>query len=476
MNGHKTKKDLLKIAVIASAIIFTLVLVLLFLSSKDSLALSIEDGETLTLEYGIDEVPVVTALYWESAFDKEGLPVTVISEGQVDETSLGTYTVSYSASHKDKTVEATQTIIIQDTTGPEITLNGGETGYYSPGFTYTEQGFTAIDNYDGDVTDNVTISETDDSITYTVSDSFGNTTTIVRQLECKDVVAPVITLNGGENIQLPQNLPYTDEGATAVDDVDGDLTDAIKVTGSIDTSVLGEQTLTYAVTDSSGNITELQRIVEIIRPESNGKSIYLSFDDGPGPYTEQLLDILDKYDVKVTFFVTNQFSDYQDMIGEAHRRGHTIAMHTYSHKFEQIYASESAYYDDLNKIKAICEEQTGVSPTIVRFPGGTSNATSKKYCYGIMTALTQSIPANGYQYCDWNVDSMDAGGAKTASEVAQNVISAVPNFKNSFVLQHDTKLFSVEAVEEIITWGLANGYTFKPMDADSPMFHHPPSN
>ena len=93
-----------------------------------------------------------------------------------------------------------------------------------------------------------------------------------------------------------------------------------------------------------------------------------------------------------------------------------------------------------------------------------------------MTALTQSIPANGYQYCDWNIDSMDAGGARTASEVARNVISKLPKFQNSFVLQHDTKKFSVEAVDEIICWGLANGYTFMPMDANSPMFHHPPVN
>lgn len=561
MKRLKKNENLYKIIALASVCVCILAVVLIFFLTKDSLELSAKDGETITLEYGIDTVPAVTALYWDSVFDKEGTTVPVTSEGNVDETALGTYTITYSATYKKLSTSATQTIIIQDTTAPVITLTGGEIGYYSPGYTYTESGFTAIDNYDGDITDKVVSTQTEDSITYTVTDSLGNATTITRKLECKDVVAPVLTLNDGDHLEIARGSTFKDPGATALDDVDGDLTASITVSGNIDTSVYGEQSLTYSVTDSSGNISELQRnvVVKELTPpeltlsggsrifvklgdsysepgysatdnadgdltskvvvngsvdtskigsytitytstdssnnvstqkrtvyvyapqgstnvEPNGKIVYLSFDDGPGPYTQQLLDILDKYNVKVTFFVTNQFSDYQYLIGEAYRRGHTIAMHTYSHKFDVIYTSESAYFNDLNQIQAICEAQTGVSPTIVRFPGGTSNTTSKKYCPGIMTALTQSLPANGYQYCDWNVDSKDAGGATTSSAVANNVISAIPNFQNSFVLQHDTKQYSVLAVEEIICWGLANGYTFMPMDANTPMYHHPTNN
>ncbi len=535
--------------------------VLIFCFQKDSLKLSIEDGETITLEYGIDSIPPVTALYWDSVFDREGSIVPVTSIGDIDETAPGTYTVTYSASFEKHEVSATRTIVIQDTTAPELTLTGGDIGYYSPGYTYTETGFTAMDNYDGDLTDKVITTQNNDSITYTITDSFGNTATATRRLECKDVVPPVITLSGENRLEITHGSTFTDPGASASDDVDGDLTASITVTGHIDTYTYGEQTLTYTVEDSSGNRRELSRhvvVTELTPPEltlsgsdriflklgetytepgysavdnadgnisagvvvagsvdtntvgaytvtytstdssnnsvsktrtifvyapqgsaevdPNGKVVYLSFDDGPGPYTQQLLDILDKYNVKVTFFVTNQFPDYQNMIGEAHRRGHTIAMHTYSHDFDRLYADETAYYNDLNQIKAICESQTGVSPTIIRFPGGTSNTTSKKYCPGIMTALTQSVPANGYQYCDWNVDSMDAGGAQSASTVANNVISGIAKYQNSFVLQHDTKKYSVEAVEEIICWGLANGYTFMPMDANSPMVHHPVNN
>lgn len=549
-----------KLALITGIVSIIFIGALLFLT-KDSIELSVKDGETITLEYGIDEVPAVTGLYWESFFDKEGDIVPVTSQGDVDTTSLGTYSVTYTASYEQQSVSATQTIIIQDTTAPEITLTGGETDYYSPGYSYIESGYTAIDNYDGDITDRVVTTQTDNSITYTVSDSLGNSTTVTRKIECKDVVPPTITLNGEEHIELAYGDAFSDAGAMAIDDVDGNLTSSMTVSGSVDSTVYGEQYITYTVTDSAGNVSERQRIIVVKEStppelslsgderifiklgetytdpgysatdnadgditakvavdgtvdtekigayyltytatdsshntttqtrsvfvyaplensdiEPNGKVVYLSFDDGPGPYTEQLLDILDKYNVKVTFFVTNQYSDYQYLIGEAHRRGHTIAMHTYSHVFSNLYANESAYYEDLNKIQSICEEQTGVSPTIVRFPGGTSNVVSKNYCNGIMSALIQSLPANGYQYCDWNIDSMDAGGAKTAEEVTQNVLSAIPDFKNSFVLQHDTKEFSVEAVEEIIRWGLENGYTFMPMNAKTPMFHHPVNN
>lgn len=250
----------------------------------------------------------------------------------------------------------------------------------------------------------------------------------------------------------------------------------------MDTSKKGNYTVKYEVADSSGNIAtatrsvyvyENQKDVESVNP--GDKVVYLTFDDGPGPYTEQLLNILDKYGVKVTFFVTNQRPDYRNMIGEAYRRGHTIALHTYSHQYS-IYTSEETYYADLQKMEDICVEQTGVKPTIVRFPGGTSNTISRNYCTGIMSKLSESLAYHGYLYCDWNVSSEDAGGAKTSAQVAQNVINGIKNYNVSIVLQHDIHKFSVEAVEEIIVWGLSNGYTFLPLTEDSPMSHHRANN
>lgn len=301
----------------------------------------------------------------------------------------------------------------------------------------------------------------------------------------RDTTAPVITLSGEGECVINWGDTYIDPGFSAIDNVDGDITASVKVEGTINSKIFGPQLLLYTVADTSGNITSTFRMVsvqefprqteeQIANPP--GKVVYLTFDDGPSKYTTVLLDILDKYNVSATFFVTNQFSAYQDMIGETHRRGHTIAMHTYSHKFQNIYTSERAYYEDLNKIRAICEAQTGVTPKIVRFPGGTSNMISKKYCSGIMSKLSKSLGKNGYFYCDWNVDSNDAGGTKTVEGVAANVIAGIQKKDTAVVLQHDTYLYSIEAVEEIIIWGLANGYTFLPLTEESPMVHHPVKN
>ena len=93
-----------------------------------------------------------------------------------------------------------------------------------------------------------------------------------------------------------------------------------------------------------------------------------------------------------------------------------------------------------------------------------------------MTALSQSISHFGYLYCDWNVSSGDAGGAKTADAVANNVISGIQKHNVSVVLQHDIKGFSVEAVEQILFWGIQNGYTFLKMDNTTPMVHYAPQN
>ena len=212
--------------------------------------------------------------------------------------------------------------------------------------------------------------------------------------------------------------------------------------------------------------------IEVKAPvENEEKVIYLTFDDGPSKHTARLLEVLDKYDVKATFFVVT-YKSYNYMIKEIYDAGHAVGIHTASHNYKKIYKSEEAYYKDLYKAQDVIFEQTGIRPTIIRFPGGSSNTVSKKYCSGIMTTLSKSVIENGFQYFDWNVDSNDAGGAKTSEEVYNNVIKAVKKKKTSVVLQHDTQGFSVDAVEDIIVWALENGYTFKTLDMNSPTAHH----
>ena len=168
--------------------------------------------------------------------------------------------------------------------------------------------------------------------------------------------------------------------------------------------------------------------------------------------------------------------DYQDMIAKEAAAGHTVAIHSASHDYQKIYQSTDAYMADLYEMNDIIKAQTGKGADIIRFPGGASNTVSAKYCKGIMTQLVSLGETNGFQYCDWNISSGDAGETKDTDDVYNNVISGIQKHKVSVVLQHDIKKFSVDAVERIIQWGQANGYTFLPLTPTTEMVHHKVNN
>ena len=311
------------------------------------------------------------------------------------------------------------------------------------------------------------------------------TATQTIKVEVRDKKAPEIALNGDAEMTVEAGSEFSDPGYTATDNCDGDITDSVKVSGDkVDKDKAGKYTVTYEVSDSSGNKATATRVVSVYDPAATAdtvnpgnKIIYLTFDDGPGKYTQGLLDVLDKYNVKATFFVTNTHPDYQNMIAEEAKRGHTVAIHSASHKYNQIYTSEQAFFDDLEQMNSIIKAQTGNDASIIRFPGGSSNTVSKDYCPGIMTQLVNDVTARGLLYCDWNVSSGDANSKPISTEqVVQNVISGVQSHNVSVVLQHDIKDFSVNAVEQIIQWGQANGYTFLPLTTSSPMSHHRVNN
>ena len=201
------------------------------------------------------------------------------------------------------------------------------------------------------------------------------------------------------------------------------------------------------------------------------KTIYLTFDDGPGPYTAELLDVLDKYGVKATFFVTGNREKYRDVITRAYNAGHSIGVHSYSHEYGRIYAGEDAFFDDFNATEDMIHELTGSYTQLCRFPGGSSNTVSR-FNRGIMTRLSQELEAMSYRYFDWNVYSGDAGETQSTAKIVDNIISGCAGKRCAVVLQHDIKDYSVYAVEDVIKWGLDNGYSFKALDLSSPGMHH----
>lgn len=206
-----------------------------------------------------------------------------------------------------------------------------------------------------------------------------------------------------------------------------------------------------------------------------GKVIYLTFDDGPTRHTAELLDILAKYNVKATFFVTAESRDYVGLIGRAKEEGHTVGIHCFYHDYKTVYASEQAYFADMQMIDDLIFEQTGERAELVRFPGGSSNQVSR-FNKGIMTRLTRLVEEKGYRYFDWNVLSGDAGETRETAEIIQNIKEGILKKDIAVVLQHDIYDYSIAAVEAIIVWGMENGYVFLPLTMDSPTIHHPIAN
>lgn len=214
------------------------------------------------------------------------------------------------------------------------------------------------------------------------------------------------------------------------------------------------------------------------RFESDGeKTVYLTFDDGPSANTEKVLDILDEYGAKATFFVTGHEPDHRGSIKDAYERGNTIGMHTMTHDYAKVYASQEAYFADLEEVSKVVEEQIGYVPFLVRFPGGASNTVSANYCPGIMSALATEVPARGYQFYDWNVSSADASGTNVAVDTIVSS-SCVEGYTNVMLLFHDsnTKDTTVEALPRIIEYYQERGYAFKAIDRETYVVHHGVNN
>ena len=212
------------------------------------------------------------------------------------------------------------------------------------------------------------------------------------------------------------------------------------------------------------------------KQQEEQKVIYLTFDDGPGPYTQNLLGILEEYDVKATFFVTARYGDALPLIAREAQEGHSVAVHTFSHDYEKLYSSERGFWQDFDSMNNIIEQYTGKRADFFRFAGGSSNTISSSYNSGIMSRLTAQATARGLQYYDWDASGGDGGGTTDPDQVVRNVIEGIEDMDTAVVLLHDPKPYTIQAVPEILEYCLENGYTFLPLEKDSVVCHHEVEN
>lgn len=390
--------------------------------------------------------------------------------GTVDADQLGTYTLTYSATVNDKVKTLTRTVTVVDTTAPVISLIGQQDNFMCQLTRYVEEGYGALDNYDGDLSSKVTRVPVESGFLYQIADSSGNLAELTRSFSLEDTSFPILDLIGSEQITIPLNGAYVEYGAVASDNCD-DVSTSIKITSLVNTAVLGTYSVIYSVKDHSGNTTVKTRTVEV--SDIPQTTVYLTFDDGPSLRTLEVLDILNEYSVKGTFFVLKKKAELEYIMKRAHDEGHTVAMHGYVHTATTIYASKEAFFKDLYAIQAWVESVTGEKSYLYRFPGGSSN-TSSNFNPGIMTTLTRLIQEAGFHYFDWNVSSGDGSSTTTSAQMIHNVTTKIKPGGTYIVLMHDSlgHTNTVEALPVILDYLQSIGATVLPITMETPQIHH----
>ncbi len=179
------------------------------------------------------------------------------------------------------------------------------------------------------------------------------------------------------------------------------------------------------------------------------RRVYLTFDDGPSANTDRILDILDQYQIKGTFFVNIREEQYEYCYKRIVDEGHTIGMHSATHDYDSVYASKEAFAYDLDTIRKYIFDLTGVYSELYRFPGGSSNRVSRTP----VSELVSILEARNIRYFDWNCMSGDATNYRyTAEQLKDNVLETLPESGDCVILMHDAshKDTTVEALPLII--------------------------
>lgn len=224
--------------------------------------------------------------------------------------------------------------------------------------------------------------------------------------------------------------------------------------------------------EQAGEAEQLGESQAEAAPEEEVKKVYLTFDDGPSENTGAILDILKQYNIKATFFVigkTDQTS--QDLYRRIVAEGHSLGIHTYSHRYTEVYASLDSFKNDVLSLQALLKEATGKDVYLYRFPGGSSNSVSKVPIADCIRFLNE----NGFTYFDWNVTNGDATGKKLSSEeMLAYVMNDVPKVRNATILMHDGpgKQMTVTSLPMIIEQLQASGVTFAALDENAVPVQH----
>ena len=384
--------------------------------------------------------------------------------GDIDTNKIGNYEITYQLKNYKKTCK----VSVKDTKAPELKVKA-----YKADMKEDIQPESFVESVKDDSKVSLSFKkkptkDKEQTLTIIAKDAYGNTTTKETTLTLsKDTKKPVIHT---DTISVyVGSKPNYKSYIEVTDNLDSKPT--IKVDSSkVKTKKAGTYKLLVSATDRSGNKAKAKINVTVEEPS---KVVYMTFDDGPSENTDKILKILKKYDAKATFFVTGNNQKYNKSIKKAADQGNTIALHTYTHDYANVYSSTTAYFEDLQKVSDMVKQITGKAPKYIRFPGGSSNTISAQYSHGIMTTLDSLVHEKGYEYFDWNCSSGDAASNTVpAQDIVRNATSC--DYEQIMILFHDSipKTTTVEALPEIIKSYKDRGYVFKGISDDTPIFHH----
>lgn len=230
----------------------------------------------------------------------------------------------------------------------------------------------------------------------------------------------------------------------------------LEQTGDSQASNLSEEpSMLYASAQAGGVLDAVGKPSQELGDEEKYTSeaqhkVYLTFDDGPSIYTSEILDILAENDIKATFFVVGKEDEHsQEMIQRIVEEGHTLGMHSYSHKYSELYASVESFEDDFTRQRTYLEELTGETCRFYRFPGGSSNTVSKVS----MREFADFLDSQDMVFFDWNISSGDGGRRLLdVDTLVKNCTSDLEQMSTAVVLMHDSaeKRTTVDALPQII--------------------------
>lgn len=206
----------------------------------------------------------------------------------------------------------------------------------------------------------------------------------------------------------------------------------------------------------------------VVEGEELGKAVFLTFDDGPSMKgTEKLIQVLNKNNVRATFFVVGEnIKNNPQLIEMMDKNNMSIYPHCNNHKYSELYSSKNNYFNDLNECNKLIKEVTGENKNInfVRLPGGSDNLVCNNE---VLKSIKDELIEKEYCYVDWNVDIGDAAAMQVSTDkLIDNINKYAGSYSIEVVLMHDldTKNTTIDALERVINEYKSMGYKFKTLD------------